>query len=207
MLLPRTSRCARRTGEAAVPTHELRRCGDLGRFGEKYEITGSDKICDLQAARGVGGAGVYHDRAGTGLQCREALGRFGEVRCLHREEWLVPPRAGEVHGMLGGRLGHLHGWDNRLYTPREVDYFACYVVPEDIWYIFPVARLLGMSTVGLTPRLKGQKYARYMEAWGLLTRRHVCQGKRTKMPSEKMRFNAMGRLTRRIIERLEGPCY
>ena len=50
----------------------------------------------------------------------------------------------------GSYLCQLHGFDKRLYTPREVDYFACYVVPEDTWYIFPVARLLGMSTGGLT---------------------------------------------------------
>src|ERR1700689_651913 len=50
----------------------------------------------------------------------------------------------------GSYLCQLHGFDKRLYIPREVDYFACYVVPEDRWYIFPVARLLGMSTGGLT---------------------------------------------------------
>ena len=130
---------------------------------------------------------------------------------IEKNGWFLRVQVKSTERWIGLRDGsyvcQLHGSDNRLYTPSEVDYFACYVVPVDTWYIFPVARLSGMMAVALTPRLKGQKYARYMEAWGLLTRRHARQGRRTKSPSEKMRFNSMGRLTRRIIERLEGPCY
>ncbi len=129
----------------------------------------------------------------------EKNGWFLRVQVKSTESWMGGPN--------GSYVCQLHGWDNRLYTPREVDYFACYVIPEDAWYIFPVARLAGIAAVVLTPRLKGHKYARYLEAWGFLTRCHLRQGKRTKMPSEKMRFNSMGRLTRRIIERLEGPGY
>jgi hypothetical protein len=98
----------------------------------------------------------------------------------------------------------LHGFGNRLYTAAEVDYFACYVVPEDAWYIFPVKVLLGMTAVGLTPRRKGHKYERYMEAWWFLMRHHFRRGRRTITPSERKTFGSMGRLTRRIVERVEG---
>ncbi|MGD0988848.1 MAG: group I intron-associated PD-(D/E)XK endonuclease [Candidatus Sulfotelmatobacter sp.] len=27
----------------------------------------------------------------------------------------------------------LHGFGNRLYTAEELDYFACYIVPVDVW--------------------------------------------------------------------------
>jgi hypothetical protein len=98
----------------------------------------------------------------------------------------------------------LHGFGNRLYTAAEVDYFACYVVPADVWYVFPVKVLLGMTAVGLTPHRKGHKYERYMEAWWFLTRHHFRRGRRTIAPSERKTFSSMGRLTRRIVERLEG---
>ncbi|MFZ0774634.1 MAG: group I intron-associated PD-(D/E)XK endonuclease [Candidatus Sulfotelmatobacter sp.] len=97
----------------------------------------------------------------------------------------------------------LSGSDHRLYTAKEFDYFACYVVPVDVWYVFPVQLLLGKQTVVLSPQLKEHKYRRYMEAWWFLTRHHFRRGRRTMVPSEKRRFSSMSRLTRRIVERLE----
>jgi hypothetical protein len=94
--------------------------------------------------------------------------------------------------------------DHRLYTAEDIDYFACYVVPADVWYIFPVQMVLGMQTVVLTPNRKGHKYERYMEAWWFLTRHHFRRGRRTLVPSEERRVSSLGRLTRRIVERLEG---
>jgi hypothetical protein len=104
----------------------------------------------------------------------------------------------------GCYICQLHGFGNRLYTAKEVDYFACYVVPADIWYVLPVTRVLGMNVVGLTPHRKGHKYERYMEAWWFLTRHHFQRGRRTTVPSERKKLSSMGRVTRRIVERLEG---
>jgi hypothetical protein len=104
----------------------------------------------------------------------------------------------------GRYVCQLHGFGNRLYTAKELDYFACYVVPVDVWYIFPVTRLLGMDAVGLTPHRKGYQYERYMGVWWFLTLHHFRRGRRTRVPSEERRFSSMGRLTRRIVERLEG---
>ena len=106
--------------------------------------------------------------------------------------------------LRGMYVCQLSGNDHRLYTAKDFDYFACYVVPEDVWYIFPVQLLLGKLTVALAPDRKGQKYERYMEAWWFLTRHHFRRGRRTMAPSEEKTFSSMGRLTRRIVERLEG---
>jgi hypothetical protein len=107
--------------------------------------------------------------------------------------------------MVGGcYVCQLHGFGNRLYTAKELDYFACYIVPLDVWYIFPVTRVLGLNVVVLSPHRKGHKYERYMEAWWFLTRHHFRRGRRTLVPSEERRVSSLGRLTRRIVERLEG---
>jgi hypothetical protein len=99
----------------------------------------------------------------------------------------------------------LHGGDRRLYTTLEVDYFAIYVVPDGIWYIFPVKRLLGMTAVALTPHCKGHKYERYKEAWRmLLPVRSRMTGK--PLPSEttviekKALLRSVRRLKNRIVE-------
>jgi len=126
----------------------------------------------------------------------EQDGRFLRVQVKSTEN---PKGDGYLCQLL--RLG------DTFYTAKDIDYFALYVVPVDVWYIFPVKTLWGMTAVVLTPSSKRYKYGRYAEAWWFLTRHHFQRGRRTKSPSEKMRFNSMGRLTRRIINRLEGPCY
>lgn len=129
----------------------------------------------------------------------EQDGRFMRVQVKSTES--------RTEGSEGSYSCHLGGFDGRLYTAKQIDYFACYVVPVDVWYIVPVKRLEGMMTVSLTPHRKGHKYERYMEAWWFLTRHHFRRGRRTMVPSETRRFSSMGRLTRRIVERLEGPGY
>lgn len=79
----------------------------------------------------------------------------------------------------------LHGFGHRLYRAGELDYFAIYVVPAEVWYIFPAKRLLGLSAVSLTPDRKGYKYERYKEAWWLLLREHKRRGSRTIVPDEE----------------------
>jgi hypothetical protein len=123
----------------------------------------------------------------------ENEGRFLRVQVKSTEMW-----------MGGCYLCQLHAGGNRLYTAKEIDYFAIYVLPDDVWYIFPAKTLEGMATVGVTPHRKGSKWDRYKESWWFLTRHHFRRGKRTTAPSGKLRFSSMGRLTRRIVERLEG---
>lgn len=51
------------------------------------------------------------------------------------------------------------------YRADQLDFFAAYVIPMDVWYIIPVnvpLRLTG--TLLLNPRMKGQRYQRYIEA-------------------------------------------
>ena len=92
----------------------------------------------------------------------------------------------------------------RLYTAKDIDYFAIYVLPLDLWYIFPATTLAGLGAVVLTPHRKGHKYERYLENWWLLTRRHFRRGARTAVPSEDGRPGSIDRLSARIVERLRG---
>lgn len=98
----------------------------------------------------------------------------------------------------------LHAGGNRLYTAKEIDYFAIYVLPDDVWYIFPARTLEGMATVGLTPHRKGSKWERYKENWWLLTRHHFRRGARTDLPGQDQRPSSMNRLSGRIMKRLKG---
>jgi hypothetical protein len=62
---------------------------------------------------------------------------------------------------------------SRAYKSSEIDFFAIFVVPEEIWYIVPVQAALatGNRTLCLTPSRKRNRYEMYRNAWHLLGQR------------------------------------
>jgi hypothetical protein len=54
------------------------------------------------------------------------------------------------------------------YRKDQIDFFAFYLIPEDLWYIIPVSELSGRRAVGLNPYDRKSPYFRYLEAWNLL---------------------------------------
>jgi hypothetical protein len=54
------------------------------------------------------------------------------------------------------------------YPKRNVDFIAAYVIPEDVWYIVPIAVLGTQLHLLLSPHRADSKYGRYQEAWQLL---------------------------------------
>ena len=63
---------------------------------------------------------------------------------------------------------------SKRYTTRKVDFFAAYIVPEDVWYIIPAAVVLKTKScdIMLCPvqrmRRDSYLYEHYREAWHLL---------------------------------------
>jgi hypothetical protein len=55
---------------------------------------------------------------------------------------------------------------SRKYSPKDVDFFAILVVPDEAWYIIPIADLKrARSQFYLNPRNPRNRYFRYLEAW------------------------------------------
>jgi hypothetical protein len=64
---------------------------------------------------------------------------------------------------------------SKPYTLKQVDFFAAYVIPEDVWYLIPAAVLLrgkqkkAVTLLPQNPRHPERyKCEGYREAWGLL---------------------------------------
>jgi len=61
------------------------------------------------------------------------------------------------------------------YTLRQIDFFAAYVIPEDVWYLIPAAILLrrrhrAATLCPIHPRHADRyHYENYKEAWHLLS--------------------------------------
>jgi len=57
----------------------------------------------------------------------------------------------------------------QYYTANQVDFFAVFVILEDIWYILPAKIIIPLrGHFLLAPRRSPQKYSPYKEAWHLL---------------------------------------
>jgi hypothetical protein len=61
---------------------------------------------------------------------------------------------------------HVNG---RAYTTEQIDFLAIYIIPKDIWYIFPAEVIVKCTrNVILSPHMKVSKHGAYIEAWHLL---------------------------------------
>ena len=71
-----------------------------------------------------------------------------------------------THGVYEITTRHRPG----LYLPGEIDFFAGWVVPLDVWYIIPARVAIARSTACLSPHLPNshRRYEKYKEAWELL---------------------------------------
>ena len=57
----------------------------------------------------------------------------------------------------------------RAYTAKEIDVLAAYVIPENTWYLIPVAAFTPVKTIHLCPgRRSKRKFERFREAWRVL---------------------------------------
>jgi hypothetical protein len=66
-------------------------------------------------------------------------------------------------------LCQFHNRVGQPFTSKQFDFVAVYIIPKNIWYIFPVDLFLnGRNSVCLSPHLKDSKHGTYLEAWHLL---------------------------------------
>ncbi len=108
---------------------------------------------------------------------------WGEMRAYdvgieHGPNYLRVQVKGTAYRLRAGYLlqfmpGHR---DIKDFTPRDLDVFAVYVIPQNAWYLIPASVLLGarqrwslmLSPVAPPVKKKSYCFECYREAWGLL---------------------------------------
>lgn len=63
----------------------------------------------------------------------------------------------------------VHASNNRLYPEGAFDFAAILLIPLNVWYLIPLAQIIGRRSAFFTPGLKTSKFGQYEEAWHLLT--------------------------------------
>jgi hypothetical protein len=71
-------------------------------------------------------------------------------------------------GKDGSYSFRAHGHALEAYGEDEIDVLVAYVVPMNVWYVFPVSVVQGLRSLKLFPgsRRRRSKYEKYREAWG-----------------------------------------
>ena len=84
--------------------------------------------------------------------------------------WRVQVKSAHSAGERGGYSFNAHGHTLMPYRADEIDALVAYVVPEDVWYVFPVEFFAVSRSMNLFParRNKRSKFEKYREAWGIL---------------------------------------
>jgi len=60
------------------------------------------------------------------------------------------------------------------YSATEIDFLVAYIFREDLWYVFPAARIAGQKSICISPGSKRSTFEQYREAWKLM--KPVAQG-------------------------------
>ena len=101
----------------------------------------------------------------------EHRGRFHRVQVKSTTSCPPSYKTNQQGGYVCGLVSHPPSPKNstRLYRVGEIDFFAFYIIPEDLWYIVPLAEMHRCRyTVYLNPYQRHNKYFRFLEAWHLL---------------------------------------
>ena len=62
----------------------------------------------------------------------------------------------------------LRGANGRPYTPDEIDFLVAYTAPENLWYVFPVSVITGITTLVFSRRPIRYDWSVYLDAWQLI---------------------------------------
>lgn len=139
---------------------------------------------------------LWRGRCGWGLRCRSRGGDSSAydvgIECGERV-LRVQVKSTDCRTEYGYLCQFKPDAHSKPYTLKQIDFFAAYVIPEDVWYLIPAKILVGLEgkkALTLLPEnpKSPERYAHecYREAWKLL------------LPRE-----STGKVQLKTIERLE----
>jgi hypothetical protein len=77
--------------------------------------------------------------------------------------------------------------NKRPYGADQIDFMVVYVIPEQAWYIIPVAALEGVETIMVRPNrvTSATEFEKYRECWHLLMSRRGIPGNGRRRPAPR----------------------
>ena len=95
--------------------------------------------------------------------------RYDFILSYRKQLWKVQVKSTRSRHK-GGYQVHARGSRRGAkYTPEEIDFLVAYIVPENVWYVVPVAAIQN-NTLSFFPsgRRPGRRFEPHREAWHLM---------------------------------------
>jgi hypothetical protein len=140
------------------------------------------------------GAKVFMKKNGASIKQRKQRGEWAELRFMARaseqgllvsKPWgdtsrydFIVEHAGKLMRVQvksttfrknRSYICTLRALEGQPYTSSQIDFVAAYIIPKNIWYIFPIEAILKCTRqLTLSPHMKLSKNSPYQEAWHLM---------------------------------------
>jgi hypothetical protein len=121
----------------------------------------------------VAEAAFLHKAASLGFSVSKPWGESDRydfiVDCAGRI-WRVQVKSAHSSSINGYAFHACGNVRSRRYTAKDIDFIIGYVVPDDVWYIIPIAEFADKTTVKVFPssRRRMSRFEMYRDAWDYL---------------------------------------
>lgn len=121
----------------------------------------------------VAEAAFLHKAASLGFSVAKPWGesdRYDFILDNGAHSWRVQVKSAYTSAVNGYSFHACGNVPSRRYTPLDIDFIVGYVVPNDVWYVFPIALFAKIGAVKVFPASKRRmsRYEKYREAWCLM---------------------------------------
>jgi PD-(D/E)XK nuclease superfamily protein len=97
-----------------------------------------------------------------------AIEHAGHFLRVQVKSTMCKARARQPHHQQGAYMANMRHISVRPYRVSDFDFLALYVIPKDVWYVFPSSITAQRAALRVVPGDSRNRYERYQEAWHLL---------------------------------------
>jgi hypothetical protein len=121
----------------------------------------------------VAEAAFLHKAASLGFSVAKPWGesdRYAFILDSGDRCWRVQVKSAHTSAINGYSFHACGNVRKNRYTARDIDFIVGYVVPDDVWYVIPIAAYAERTTIKVFPSSKRRmsRYEKYREAWGYM---------------------------------------
>ena len=121
----------------------------------------------------VAEAAFLHKAAALGFSVAKPWGesdRYDFIVEVNGRLWRVQVKSAHSSALNGYSFAACGNVRKNRYTPNDIDFIVGYVVPDNAWYVIPIAVFAERTAVKVFPssRRRMSRFEKYREAWDYL---------------------------------------
>jgi hypothetical protein len=160
----------------------MREGGDFDSRSQQQPKPNSPPVLPTKRRGEIAEAAFLHKAASLGFSVSKPWGesdRYDFILDSGDHCWRVQVKSAHTSAINGYCFHACGNVSSRRYTSKDIDFLVGYVVPDNVWYVLPIALFSAITAVKVFPSSKRRmsRYELYREAW------HYFGEPRTSTPS------------------------